>query len=61
MKITILTVGKLKENTGNRQSQNMKTFRAYSKIEVIEVADEKPENMSDKEVEQVKEKKANAY
>ena len=35
----------------------MKKLSAYSKIEIIEVPDEKaPENMSDKEIEQVKEK-----
>ena len=35
----------------------MKRLSAYSKIEIIEVPDEKaPENMSDKEIEQVKEK-----
>ena len=40
----------------------MKKIRPYTKIELIEVPDEKaPENMSDKEIEQVKEKKANAY
>ena len=40
----------------------MKRLSAYSKIEIIEVPDEKaPENMSDKEIEQVKEKKVNAY
>ncbi|MCQ9903747.1 23S rRNA (pseudouridine(1915)-N(3))-methyltransferase RlmH, partial [Staphylococcus aureus] len=36
-----------------------KRLGAYSKIEIIEVPDEKaPENMSDKEIEQVKEKEA---
>ena len=55
MKITILAVGKLKENTGNKRLLNMKRLGAYSKIEMIEVPDEKaPETMSDKEIEQVK-------
>ena len=58
MKITILTVGKLKEKYWKQAiAEYEKRLGAYSKIEVIEVADEKaPENMSDKEVEQVKEK-----
>ena len=37
--------------------QNIKRLGPYTKIELIEVPDEKaPENMSDKEIEQVKEK-----
>lgn len=63
MKITILAVGKLKRKileTG--YIRIWKRLSAYSKIEIIEVPDEKaPENMSDKEIEQVKEKKVNAY
>ena len=39
-----------------------KRLGPYTKIDIIEVPDEKaPENMSDKEIEQVKEKKANEY
>ena len=58
MKITILTVGKLKEKYWKQDIADYeKRLGAYSKVEIIEVPDEKaPENMSDKEVEQVKEK-----
>ena len=58
MKITILAVGKLKEKYWKQAiSEYEKRLSAYSKIELIEVPDEKaPENMSDKEIEQVKAK-----
>ncbi|WP_085060076.1 23S rRNA (pseudouridine(1915)-N(3))-methyltransferase RlmH [Staphylococcus haemolyticus] len=58
MKITILAVGKLKEKYWKQAiSEYEKRLGVYSKIEIIEVSDEKaPENMSDKEIEQVKEK-----
>ena len=58
MKITILAVGKLKEKYWKQAiAEYKKRLGAYSKIEMIEVPDEKaPETMSDKEIEQVKEK-----
>lgn len=58
MKITILAVGKLKEKYWKQAIvEYEKRLGAYSKIEMIEVPDEKaPETMSDKEIEQVKEK-----
>ncbi|MBF7015892.1 23S rRNA (pseudouridine(1915)-N(3))-methyltransferase RlmH [Staphylococcus durrellii] len=58
MKITILTIGKLKEKYWKQAiAEYEKRLGAYTKIEIIEVADEKaPENMSDKEIEQVKAK-----
>ena len=58
MKITILAVGKLKEKYWKQANvEYEKRLGAYSKIEMIEVPDEKaPETMSDKEIEQVKEK-----
>ena len=58
MKITILAVGKLKKKYWKQAiAEYEKRLGAYSKIEMIEVPDEKaPENMSDKEIEQVKKK-----
>ena len=58
MKITILAVGKLKEKYWKQAiTEYEKRLGAYSKIEMIEVPDEKaPETMSDKEIEQVKAK-----
>lgn len=58
MKITILAVGKLKEKYWKQAlAEYEKRLGGYTKIELIEVADEKAsENLSDKEVEQVKAK-----
>lgn len=58
MKITVLAVGKLKEKYWKLAiAEYQKRLGAYTKIEIIEVPDEKaPENMSDKEIEQVKQK-----
>ncbi|MDC6327167.1 23S rRNA (pseudouridine(1915)-N(3))-methyltransferase RlmH [Staphylococcus auricularis] len=58
MKITILSVGKLKEKYWKQAiAEYEKRLSAYTKVELIEVPDEKaPENMSDKEIEQVKAK-----
>ncbi|MGK0577904.1 23S rRNA (pseudouridine(1915)-N(3))-methyltransferase RlmH [Macrococcus capreoli] len=60
MKITIITVGKLKEKYWKLAvDEYVKRLGAYSKIELIEVADEKDsDNMSEKDIEIAKEKEA---
>lgn len=58
MKIKIITVGKLKEKyLVQGIDEYLKRLKAYAKVDVIEVPDEKaPENLSLAEMEQVKEK-----
>lgn len=56
--ISIVTVGKLKEKYLKQGIEEyIKRLSAYAKIEVVEVPDEKaPEQLSDTEMEQVKQK-----
>jgi 23S rRNA (pseudouridine1915-N3)-methyltransferase len=56
--ISIITVGKLKEKYLKQGIEEyLKRLTSYAKVEVIEVADEKaPEELSDLEMEQVKQK-----
>ncbi|AXI11005.1 23S rRNA (pseudouridine(1915)-N(3))-methyltransferase RlmH [Oceanobacillus sp. 143] len=58
MKISIVTVGKLKEKYLKQGIQEyLKRLTAYAKVEIIEVVDEKaPENMSEAEMLEVKRK-----
>lgn len=58
MDIKIIEVGKIKEKFYKEAiNEYLKRMQAYNKIEIIEVPDEQaPENLSDKEIEQVKEK-----
>ncbi|WP_017725833.1 23S rRNA (pseudouridine(1915)-N(3))-methyltransferase RlmH [Halalkalibacterium ligniniphilum] len=58
MNISIVTVGKLKEKYLKQGIEEyIKRLSAYAKIEVVEVPDEKaPEQLSDTEMEQVKQK-----
>ena len=60
MKITILSVGKIKEKFyTDAVSEYMKRLSRYGKPEVIEVADEKtPDRASEVQVEQIKKKEA---
>lgn len=61
MNISIITVGKLKEKYLKLGIEEYtKRLSSYSKIEIIEVPDEKaPEILSDAEMLQVKKKKEN--
>ena len=58
MDIKIIAVGKIKEKFyKNALDEYLKRMGPYNKIKIIEVPDEQaPENLSDKEIEQVKEK-----
>ncbi|MFC0015391.1 MULTISPECIES: 23S rRNA (pseudouridine(1915)-N(3))-methyltransferase RlmH [Allobacillus] len=58
MKITIISVGKLKEKYLKQGIQEyLKRLSSYAKVDIIEVADEKaPENLSEAEEKQVKDK-----
>lgn len=58
MEIKIIAVGKIKEKYyKDALAEYEKRMTPYNKLEIIEVADEMaPENLSDKEIEQVKEK-----
>lgn len=58
MDIKIIAVGKIKEKFYKQAiDEYLKRMQTYNKIEIIEVNDEQaPENLSDKEIEQVKEK-----
>jgi 23S rRNA (pseudouridine1915-N3)-methyltransferase len=56
--ISIITIGKLKEKYLKQGIQEyLKRLSSYAKVEIIELADEKaPENLSESEMEQVKQK-----
>jgi 23S rRNA (pseudouridine1915-N3)-methyltransferase len=56
--ISIICVGKLKEKYLKQGiAEYVKRLSSYAKVEIIEVPDEKaPENLSDQEMEQVKQK-----
>lgn len=58
MKITIISVGKIKEKFYKEAiSEFKKRLSSYCTLNLIEVADEKaPENISDKEMKQIKDK-----
>ncbi|WP_461182632.1 23S rRNA (pseudouridine(1915)-N(3))-methyltransferase RlmH [Virgibacillus kimchii] len=58
MKITIVSVGKLKEKYLKQGIQEyLKRLNNYAKVEIVEVADEKaPESISEAEMEAVKQK-----
>lgn len=60
MKLTVITVGKLKEKYWlDAVKEYQKRISKYAKIELIEVADEKePNNASEKDLEQIKDKEA---
>lgn len=58
MKITFISVGKIKEAFYTKQIEgHIRNIKKYAQVQVIEVPDEKcPEKLSDKEMIQVKDK-----
>ena len=60
MKITLITVGKLKEKYWRQAVEEYsKRISGYAKLELIEIQDEKePNNASDKDIEIIKDKEA---
>ncbi|MBY0090673.1 23S rRNA (pseudouridine(1915)-N(3))-methyltransferase RlmH [Priestia aryabhattai] len=58
MNISIITIGKLKEKYLKQGIEEyLKRLSSYAKVEIIELTDEKaPENLSESEMEQVKQK-----
>lgn len=60
MKITILSVGKIKEKYFTMAIEEYKKrLSRYCRLEIVEVADEKtPDNASDRQEQQIKEKEA---
>ncbi|WP_020007162.1 23S rRNA (pseudouridine(1915)-N(3))-methyltransferase RlmH [Salinicoccus albus] len=60
MKVTVITVGKLKEKYWKEAVEEYsKRISGYAKLEMIEIPDEKePNNASDKDIEIIKEKEA---
>lgn len=60
MKLTLITVGKLKEKYWKQAvDEYQKRISKYAKIELVEVPDEKePNNVSPNDIEQIKDKEA---
>ena len=58
MLIKIIAVGKIKEKFyQDALAEYLKRMKAYNKVEIVEVPDEKaPDKLSDKEVDQIKDK-----
>lgn len=58
MKITFISVGKIKESFYSKQIENnIKQLKKHAEVQVFEVPDEKcPEKLSEKEMDQVKSK-----
>lgn len=61
MNITVISVGKIKEKYFTAAiDEYSKRLSRFAKLNIIEVADEKiPDNASEKEMEQIKEKEGN--